>query len=272
MVEYPTPNALKERLLEEKRRKKERQKKLREKKEREALEETRRSLSDQPSTPYYPPYTPQRHDEIPRRTAVNRMALYLLLLGTGAVAGIGALFHGLPSTSSQPPVQQPVEEQTQGQQTQQPEIKTTNPMSDPNNWPVRNSLDELRNALREPGSFSQYSLQEYYSLPGDNLYNSQRDFANITQDEFLAIHPDAIESDIKMVMGGNPRITLFSVDDHPYSYIFFDMTLYTGKKTFGYGNYYVPYDRIVKAFANGNQNYNVLFKNNSGLNLTLKAP
>lgn len=254
MVKYTIPHGFRQRILEKKRREEEKKR----------LELIRQQPT--PTPQYYPSSV---DDRIPRRSALKT------LLAGGAVAALagGSLISYLSSLprTTQPIVQPITQPPTQSTVQQQgPVAETATYFKSADEWPVRKSLQELKDAIREPESVSQYPVQEYDSLPGDTLYSSQRDFANITQDEFIAINPDALESDIKMVMGGNPRLTLFSVGDHPFSYIFFDMTYSNSpKETLGYGNYYVPYGRIVNAFAHGNNNFKVLFRNNSGLYLLL---
>jgi hypothetical protein len=165
-----------------------------------------------------------QYEIIARRPAIKRMAALAVGSLTVGIAGTLGVINYF-SSLSQP---------TQSHQPSQ--LTTAIVQENPDDWPVRTNLNELRNALQKEGSRSQYFVPEYESMPPDDVLFTQSDFLNLTRDEVIRLYRDTVifkgreQTRADWVMKQNPRLGLFTVDGQIYDITLVDYADYmTGK-------------------------------------------
>jgi hypothetical protein len=240
-------------------------------KAKERREAARYKQASQYTHPQYPSYP---NDEKAEQT--RRNFLGWTIGGIAALVSVGMIgyFLSLSGQPSPPPTQQPNEQNQQTNQTEQPNPPSTQQptkdMSNPDEWPTRNSLLDLENALHQSNSYSQYNVKEYEYIPQElvgrppNLWGL--DVFHLSENQVLSMYPD-LNADYNSVMkgevlGGDPRMIIYTVKGDPCVAMFFDMRTYSGTETEGYEQCTVALDQFLRAL-NPVSPYNVLFRNNS---------
>jgi hypothetical protein len=162
--------------------------------------------------------TPTSTDQrISRRNLLKRAgwgAIGLTTVGVVSYAFYNAISQPTQSVPSQLP------QTTYVTTTEQKTVTESPTMIDPNNpetWPLRNSLQDLKDALQQQGSRSQYVLPEVQKMPGyvNNLHfdNDPKYFCTLTRDEVKRLWSNHSEQDYDYVMQHDPQLYLFYVTD-----------------------------------------------------------
>ena len=248
MVEYHVSHTFRQRLLEQ---------------ERQKEDIRRKRLANQQTTQWYPsslyrsPYSPPAREGISRRTLVKGLIWMSGFAGFVALAGGVFLYlNSLPQLRYNPPVQ-PSSEQTASEQTSS------------ENWPLRRSLTELKDAQREMGSLSKYIIYEFDSLPNDDMLRAhQNDWVSLTREEFIKLYG---EDDADWVTSGNPRLTIYGVGDsgNMYTRLLFDSKTNQGTVTYGYtGNRHagnpISLQELISVWDSEDKTDKVFVKSKSG--------
>lgn len=252
-------------------------------KEQQRLEEQKRQLERTTMELEERQKHPLREYPIGRRHSIKKIGLAVggLVLGTSALGAISYLFSPRQytppetvsiETSKETYQETPVEQSQTIEQSKTIEQKTTNPMDDPDNWPMKSTLYDLRNAQFEPGSFSQYIAPEYdseryiYTQSTDTYTNTIPDqyWIKMTRDELLRLWGSTrTDREIDEMLAGGAEFAVYILRQGG-SYYFRAPNRWRGsdgKYWWRFGDLYS--DEILKIWEPDDLD-KVLFRNSSG--------
>jgi hypothetical protein len=193
------PRRDREKYKEEERKKQEELKRGEETEARRAAEEQRKQLreSQRYSQPIYQPYFKSNEDLIRenRRKLVKTIGIGIVVVASVGLGGI--VYLSSLQNTPQVPIQQteqPTEQQIQTSEETQAseEVTPTETQENPDDWPMKYSMQEVKDAQRELGSRCQYQLYDI-GVGETAIYKQipENGYINISQDEFRSFYGDA---------------------------------------------------------------------------------
>jgi hypothetical protein len=220
------PKRDREKYKEEERKKQEELKRKQEAEAKRVAEEQRKQLRASQQ------YVQQPHDVYRenRRKLVKIVGLGILTAVAAEAFRLIYSFSNLSNQYSQQQFQQSTEQESSKSEQSTEEIATST-TEDPNTWPMRKTLQELKDAQQEVGSHSQFYLPEYNFW--DDIPNNVKpeEWIEVTHEEYARLYGDP--SNIK-----SARLTLYFDQSRGYQgwyYIDFVTNTPEQPKVLGHG-------------------------------------